>query len=90
MGLFLLELQKKNEASHISPRAWEFHDGYLESTVEYEAAMCQYCNVFFDCETKEYARLSDLHGRSIPQTPFIISLAECWFKDELIEMWENM
>jgi hypothetical protein len=67
MDPFLLELEKKNEAGHISPGGWELHDGYLESTAEYEAAMWQYCNEFFDCETKEYARLSDLHGKSIPR-----------------------
>ena len=35
---------------------------------------------------RPYNVLVDKHS----QTPFTLSLAECWFKDESIEMWENI
>ncbi|KAF4983728.1 hypothetical protein FZEAL_944 [Fusarium zealandicum] len=63
----LHELEEERKTALIGPEAWHHVDDTPEGRARYEASLWQECNEHFDTETKAYARLKDLQGKSIPR-----------------------
>lgn len=66
MAPFLHELEEDEKASFIPLSVCRYHDGTMDGSARFEAAMWQECNKHFECETEAYVRLDDFQGTSIP------------------------
>jgi hypothetical protein len=67
MDTFLQELEEEKKKNITPPRCYHQLDGTLEGQAKYEAILWQESCESFDLETRAYARLKDIQGKSIPR-----------------------